>query len=149
MPLVLLKPEIGSYQVLPLRARVDLGAMAMKGFSAFPKATASDCLVSYQDTRWGRVLPLCREEVGVFYSPRRRGKSVLRHPVYIYIYIYIYKSLLKNALVKNIRLMKDDNTNRSVWTARETMFKKNLWSYSMDVSWSTRVFFLLLLYGNK
>ena len=28
------------YQVLPLRARVDLGAMAMKGYSAFPKAPA-------------------------------------------------------------------------------------------------------------
>ena len=28
------------YQVLPLQARVDLGAMAMKGYSAFPKAPA-------------------------------------------------------------------------------------------------------------
>ena len=26
--------------MLPLRARVDLGAMAMKGYSAFPKAPA-------------------------------------------------------------------------------------------------------------
>ena len=32
--------------MLPLRARVDLGAMAMKEFSAFPKVP-SDCLVSY------------------------------------------------------------------------------------------------------
>ena len=29
------------YQVLPRRARVKLGAMAMKGGSAFPKAPAS------------------------------------------------------------------------------------------------------------
>ena len=29
------------YQVLPLGARVDLGAMAMKGYSVFPKAPAS------------------------------------------------------------------------------------------------------------
>ena len=29
-----------SYQVLRLRARVNLGAMAMKGYSAFPKAPA-------------------------------------------------------------------------------------------------------------
>ena len=35
--LVLFDPYIGTYQVLPLWARVDLGAMAMKGFSAFPK----------------------------------------------------------------------------------------------------------------
>ena len=31
---------IGPYQVLPPRFRVNLGAMAMKVFSAFPKATA-------------------------------------------------------------------------------------------------------------
>ena len=32
--------HIGPYQVLPLRAREDLGAMAMKGYSAFPKVPA-------------------------------------------------------------------------------------------------------------
>ena len=41
MPLVLFNPLMGSYQVLPFRARVDLRAMAMKGYSAFPKAPAS------------------------------------------------------------------------------------------------------------
>ena len=39
--LVLFNPLIGPYQVLPFRARVDLGAIAMKWCSAFPKATAS------------------------------------------------------------------------------------------------------------
>ena len=38
--LVLFDPYIGPYQVLPLRARVDLGAMATKEYSAFPKAPA-------------------------------------------------------------------------------------------------------------
>ena len=38
--LVLFNPLIGPYQVLPLRAGVDLGAMAMKEYSAFPKAPA-------------------------------------------------------------------------------------------------------------
>ena len=33
--------EFTPYQVLPFRARVDLGAMAKKGFSAFPKAPVS------------------------------------------------------------------------------------------------------------
>ena len=56
--------------MLPFRARVDLGAMAMKKCSAFP-----NCLVSYQGTRWGNVLPLCREAVGVFYSPSRLGRQ--------------------------------------------------------------------------
>ena len=40
MPLILFNPQIGPYQVLPFRARVDLGAMAMKEYSAFPKAQA-------------------------------------------------------------------------------------------------------------
>ena len=71
---------IGLYQVLSRRARVDLGAMAMKGCSVFPKAPALlephhqivKCLI--QDTHGGRVLPLCRSAVGVFYSPNRLGK---------------------------------------------------------------------------
>ena len=41
MQLVLFNPQIGSYQVLPFRAWMDLGAMAMKGCSEFPKAPAS------------------------------------------------------------------------------------------------------------
>ena len=32
-----------------LRAIVDLGLMAMKGYSAFPKTPASDSLVSYPE----------------------------------------------------------------------------------------------------
>ena len=34
------------HQVLPLRACVDLGAMALKGYSAFPRAPA---LLEYHD----------------------------------------------------------------------------------------------------
>ena len=58
MPLVLFNPEIGPYEVLPLRARVDLGAMAMKGCSVFPKASAllgprhQSVWCHIQDTRW-------------------------------------------------------------------------------------------------
>ena len=37
---VLFNTLIGSYQVLPLWARMDLGAMAIKGYSTFPKASA-------------------------------------------------------------------------------------------------------------
>ena len=40
MLLVLFNPYIGPYQVLPLQARVDLEAMAIKGYSAFPKTPA-------------------------------------------------------------------------------------------------------------
>ena len=38
--LVLFDPLIGLYQVLLLWARVDLGAILMKGYSAFPKPPA-------------------------------------------------------------------------------------------------------------
>ena len=37
---VLFDPQIGPYQVLPLRARVDLGVMKIKAYSALPKAPA-------------------------------------------------------------------------------------------------------------
>ena len=38
--LVLFDPLMGPYQVLSLWARVDLGVMAIKGYSAFPKVRA-------------------------------------------------------------------------------------------------------------
>ena len=64
----------------PLWSRVDLGAVVVKGHSAFPKAPA--LLEPYhqivkchiQDTRW-RVLPLRRHAAGIFYSPSRRGQD--------------------------------------------------------------------------
>ena len=74
MPLVLFNPKIGPYQVLPCWARVDLGAMAMKGCSAFPKAPASQeppirlFSVIFR-TVIGRIVRLFRGAVGVFYSP--------------------------------------------------------------------------------
>ena len=84
-------------KVLPLQARVDVGAIAMKGLLRIPKSSSitetspSDCLFSYQDMRWGSltsltkwswcilqpqatgplvgaVLRLCRDAFGVFYN---------------------------------------------------------------------------------
>ena len=66
--------------MLPLRARVDLGAMAMKGYSTFPKAPALQDLtirffsVISRTLVVGGGLPLCRGAVSVFYSPSRLGK---------------------------------------------------------------------------
>ena len=48
--------------MLPLWARVDQGASTMKEYSAFPKAPASDCLVSYPGhslARRGCLLQRC------------------------------------------------------------------------------------------
>ena len=71
--LILFNPEINPYQELQLWARVDLGVMAMKGYSAFPKALAllepHHQIVYYhiQDTPCGGDggggLPLCRGAV--------------------------------------------------------------------------------------
>ena len=55
-------------QVLPLWARVDQGAMEMKGYSEFLIITVAsplDCLVSYPGHSLGWGLPLCREAAGV------------------------------------------------------------------------------------
>ena len=72
---------MGLYQVLPLQDRVNLGVMAMRGYTAFPKAPA--LLESYsqivswhiQDTRWWGSYPLGKGAAGVFYSPNRLGNS--------------------------------------------------------------------------
>ena len=70
---------IGPYQVLPLRARVDLGVSAMKLYSALPKAPVllelTIRLFSVISRIFvGRVLPFCREAFGVFNSTSRLGK---------------------------------------------------------------------------
>ena len=55
--MLLFDPQIGPYQVQPLQARVDLGTVAMKRYSAFPKAlvlleSCNKIIISHiQDTR--------------------------------------------------------------------------------------------------
>ena len=66
--------------MLPLWARGDLGAMAIKWYSSFPKAPVLlephqqiiKCHI--QNTREG-VLPLCRDAVNVFYNSNWLGYS--------------------------------------------------------------------------
>ena len=62
--LVLFNPYIGPSQVLPIQARVNLGAMAMKGYSAFPKDLALFSVV--HRTLIEEVLSICRDAVCVF-----------------------------------------------------------------------------------
>ena len=64
--------------MLTLRARVDLEAMAMKGYSEFPmlqllKTYHHIVLCHIQGTRLagGGVLPFCKDVIGVFSSPSR------------------------------------------------------------------------------
>ena len=94
--IVLFNPQVGPYQVLPFRARVDLGAMAMKGVLHSPKLQDYSNLTIRLFSVISRiliggvvVLPLCREAVGVFYSPSQ---------------IYDQSSLRKFQLCKSTRL---------------------------------------------
>ena len=64
--------------MLPLRTRVDLGTIAMKGYSAFRKATALmvpqyQSVYSYQGCSLRGFLLVRRDALGVFCSPSRLG----------------------------------------------------------------------------
>ena len=65
-----------------LRFKVDMGVMAMKGYSRFskppkrkPRHQMAQCHI--QDTRWLGAYPFRRDAVDVFYSPTRLGHRTL------------------------------------------------------------------------
>ena len=96
MLLVLFNPQIRPFQVLPFGARVNLGAMAMKGRSAFHKALAflephHQIFSIISRTLVEGVLPICREAVGIFCSTSWLSNI---EPwwlgIHTYIYIYLY-----------------------------------------------------------
>ena len=68
----------------PLRARVDLGAIAMKGYSAFPKAPV--LLEPHQDTRWEEELTPLQRSSRCILQPQPTGHLYM---IKVYIYIYI------------------------------------------------------------
>ena len=57
--------------MLLLGARVYLGPMAIKVYSAFPKAPAlpSDCLRTYQNIRWKESYPFAKKLCVYFTAP--------------------------------------------------------------------------------
>ena len=78
--LVLFVPLKGPYQVQPLRARLDLGVMAIKGYSAFPKVPAllepqhQIVLCHIQDTRCGGSYPSA--EIQLVYSTAQLSNCI-------------------------------------------------------------------------
>ena len=71
--IVLFDLYIGPYQMLRLWVRVDQGSMKIMEYSTFSKAPGSEphnqiVLCHIQDIHQ-RVLPLCKDAVGVFYCP--------------------------------------------------------------------------------
>ena len=76
---------MGPYQVLPLPASMDLGKMAMKGYSTFPRVQR---LKPHHQTqfrviskvRGGQVLPLCRYAPSIILQPQPTGLKVWVKP---------------------------------------------------------------------
>ena len=123
--------------------------MAIKGNSAFPKAPSLPeshhriVLCHIQDTHWG-VLPICRDEVSVFYSPSQLSffkiclddcgfgaPSVTYWPL-IGLLVWISKTGLRQTR----------NSGNAMWIASEELCRwgtrrKNLW---MTKKYMTEVF---------
>ena len=66
---------MGPSQVLPFRVAVELAVMAMKGYIQSPRTgtSRSASLVSYPDQSLNVFLTVCRDAVGVLYSPKPTG----------------------------------------------------------------------------
>ena len=84
---VLFDPYIGPYQVLPPQARVDQGAMAMKGYNALSQSSSitgislSDCLVSYLGHSSGNLNPLQRSSRCIL-QPLPTGQHIFFNPTH-------------------------------------------------------------------
>ena len=91
---------MGPNQVLPLGLRVDLGVMAMEGYSAFPKAPA--LMEPHHQVVYSvisralvvRILPLSRDAVGVFYNCSRLDFAKFKLNL-TFVQIFIGSFLLK------------------------------------------------------
>ena len=84
--------------MLSFRTRLDLGAMAMLGFSAFPKTPTllepnhKDIYCHIQDSRWWGLVPLQRCSRWILQSQQTEQHSqwnALYTNEYLYIYIFI------------------------------------------------------------
>ena len=71
MVTVLFDPKMVPFQVLSFWIRMDLEVKAIKGYSTFFKDSGLKLLYQchIQDIRWKEELRLCRDAIGVFYSP--------------------------------------------------------------------------------
>ena len=93
--------SIGLYQVLQLLARLDLGAMAMKRYSTFPKAPAllkphhQIVLCHIKDTRWGGLTLLQSSQCILQIQPTGQGrwKSILPNKLFDITTLSIYLNL--------------------------------------------------------
>ena len=80
------------------------GVLRISQSSSITGTWLSDCFVSYPGHSLGGVLLLCREAIGVFYSPSRLGKYVWVC-VYVCVYICIYIHVSSHSDDYNIGLL--------------------------------------------
>ena len=134
----------------PLPDRVELRAMAMKWYSAFPKDLAllkpHHQNVSYhiQVIHWaGRFLLLYRDAVGLFYSPHMTGQAfvwfngistIVGH--LIFFYSYVLNIWFLNIFLKVTFLNKPELF---------LIFKKKSFAYNKMVSLNLKPFSLALV----
>ena len=99
----------------PAWVRVDLGAMAIKGCSAFPKTPASQennhqvVLCHIQDTRWRYLTPLHRCSRCIL-QPQPTGNC------YFSLFLFIIRQ--DEALLTSTNLMKKKNTKKKAKSKR-------------------------------
>ena len=120
MPLVLFNPLIGPYQVPPRRSRVNLGVMAIKGCSIFPKAPellgphhqTVQCQIL--DTRLEGLTPLQRCSQCIL-QPQATGQFIFGliflGEVWTFLFSYIWVKYYHCCLTTKIALALDNQRN--------------------------------------
>ena len=128
--------------MLPLRARVDLGAMAMKGYSAFPKAPASDCLVSYSGHSLGESYP-CAEKQSVYSTAPADWAKRYNHVIFIF-----SGNWLGQTKYKSRRRLFRNNWNHKTTYKKRTEFgiKKKLINQSIHILSDYKITFLIYIF---
>ena len=132
--------------MLPPQARVDQEAVAVKGYSTFPKAPASlephHQIVSWTLVEVG-VLSFCRDAVGVFCSPNQLGYPLNGKPLKsVDHFIYLSSNILSTECNVNICIGK-------AWTVidRLMIIRKSELSDKIKLEFSQVIAVWVLLYG--
>ena len=127
MQLVLFNPEIGYYEVRPFWARVDLGAMAMKGCSAFPIAPASLEPYLLQSCSWYILQPQSTVHLSIYLS------------IYVCVYLRVWVYIIISDTILLAICVKRWRYELSVWIKKKK--SEHLINYitGFDISYSERV----------
>ena len=109
---VLFDPEIGLYQVLPLRTKVYLGVIVIKGYSEFPNLTIRlFCVITrHSFAEWGGSYPSAEKHL-VFPKPQPTGQSTIRFHIAKWL-LFVGFTWFK--VISNIVKYKSENTTSHI-----------------------------------